>query len=362
MSKILLVGAEPDKMPRLKLVYKSLKTLGHDVKVFAPFQRKGNSIIRYLANMAKLMFERAEIYHLFNIPDVIGIPLLFKRGRLVYDIRSPWREIVLDSTGNRILAKIAEVIERVFCLKADSVISANPLLGKRAKMYGAKDFVNVPNFPYEKMKTDGWDGIAETLRGLGEKQDGVVMFFGKISIPEGSNVLADVIIETLKIDYDLFGVRFVIAGDGPELENLKEKIRKAGMMDRVHFLGWVPHEKIGMWIKAADLCIMPREEGGTTKWMHPDCIWKVNEAVSIGTPVLATEYGGFKLENMFLPLFIVENEHYSTVIIQMLEVALRWGSPDLKLHLKEKRDWTISRDRLKEVYGVGLDNGKKDTL
>jgi hypothetical protein len=203
MSKILLVGAEPDKMPRLKLVYKSLKTLGHDVKVFAPFQKKGNSIIRYLANMTKLMFERAEIYHFFNIPDVVGIPLLFRRGKLVYDIRSPWREIVLDSTGNRILAKIAEVVERIFCRKADNIVSANPLLGERAKMFGAREVLTVPNFPYEKMDTNGWDGIAEKLRGIREKQDGVVMFFGRISIPEGSNVLADVIIETLKIDYDL---------------------------------------------------------------------------------------------------------------------------------------------------------------
>jgi glycosyltransferase involved in cell wall biosynthesis len=349
MSKILLVGAEPDKMPRLKLVYKSLKTLGHDVKVFAPFQRKGNSIMRYLANMVKLLFEHSEEYHLFNIPDVIGFPLLIKRGRLVYDVRSPWREVVLDSTGNKFLAGLAGIIERVFCLKADAVISANPLLGERAKMFGAKEVVNVPNFPYEEMNTDGWEGIVETLRGLRKKQEGVVMFFGKISIPEGSDILADVIIETLKIDYALFGVRFIIAGDGPELENLKEKIRKAGVMDRVHFLGWVPHEKMGMWIRAVDLCIMPREEGGTTKWMHPDCIWKVNESVSIGTAVLATEYGGFKLENMFTPLYITKNKYYPDTIIQMLKVALRWGSPDSKLSIK--RDWKSSREQLEKVYG-----------
>jgi len=33
MAKILLVGAEPDRMPRLKLVHKPLVSLGHDVEV-----------------------------------------------------------------------------------------------------------------------------------------------------------------------------------------------------------------------------------------------------------------------------------------------------------------------------------------
>ena len=344
MSKILLVGGEPDRMPRLKLVYKSLKTLGHDVKVFAPFQRKGNSIMRYLANMVKLFFERSDEYHFFNIPDVIGLPLLFKRGRLVYDVRSPWEEGVMDAKKNKMLAKIAGLIERLFCLKADMVVSANPLLAERAKMFGAKDAVVVPNFPYEKMSTEGWDDLISSPHG-----EGVVLFFGKISIPEGSNILADVIIKTLRIRNPPVKARFLIAGDGPELNTLKKKIADADMEDRVHFLGWVPHEQMGAWIRAVDLCIMPREEGGTTKWMHPDCIWKVNEAVSIGTPVLATKYGGFNNETVFDPLIITKNSNFHSAIIGMLKFIMERG-----FKIPVERDWKVSREKLKEVYGIGI--------
>jgi glycosyltransferase involved in cell wall biosynthesis len=269
----------------------------------------------------------------------------------VYDVRSPWKEVVLDSTGNRFLARVAGIIERIFCLKADDVISANPLLGKRAKIFGAKNAVIVPNFPYKKMNTVGYKTIVKNLQGLNKREEGIVMFFGKISIPEGSNILADVIIRTLEIDYDLFGVRFVIAGEGPELENLKKKLKDAGVMDRVIFLGWVPHDEMGMWIKAVDLCIMPREEGGTTKWMHPDCIWKVNESVSIGTPVLATHYGGFNGKTMFHPLYLTKNKDYPETIIHMLEVVLKWGEASKS---PVKRDWKVSRERLLEVYGNGV--------
>ena len=348
MSKILLIGPEPDKMPRLKMTYKSLKSLGHDVKVFAPFERKGNTVMRYLANMVKLLFERSENYHYFNIPDVIGLPLLLKRGRLIYDVRSPWKEVMQDSTGNKYLAKFAEIVERIFCLKADAVVSANPLLAERAKSYGAKEVVNVPNFLYEELSTDGWEEADDALRMLYEKEQGIVLYFGKISIPEGSNVLADVIIETLKFEHDAFDVRFLIIGDGPELENLKEKVHNAGVMNRVMFLGWIPHKNIGKWIKAANMCIMPREEGGTTKWMHPDCIWKVNEAVSIGTPVLATMYGGFNYDTAFMPLTLTRNKDYPIAIMNILDVALRWGD---ECKFPVERSWKTSRDELRKVYG-----------
>jgi glycosyltransferase involved in cell wall biosynthesis len=353
MSKIMLVGAEPDKMPRLKLVYKSLKSLGHDVKIFAPFQKNGNSIMRYLANMVKLFFEKSDEYHFFNIPDVIGLPLLFKRGRLVYDVRSPWEEGVMDAKKNKILAKIAGVIERLFCLKADMVVSANPLLAKRARMFGARKTVNVPNFPYKKMSTARWENVREAFEKKDGKEEAFVLFFGKISIPEGSEVLADVIIKTLKINYDLFRVRFIILGDGPEFHNLIDKISDARLLDRVHFLGWMPHSVVGRFIKAADLCIMPREEGGTTKWMHPDCIWKVNEAVNIGTPILATEYGGFNNDNVFPLLLLTKNKDYPENIINVLDVVLRWGK--IKEMIPENRNWKVSREKLKEVYGNGID-------
>lgn len=340
MSKILLIGAEPDRMPRLKLMYKCLRTLGHDVKVFAPFQKRGSSFARYLANMVKLLFERADEYHFFNIPDIIGLPLLFKRGRLIYDIRSPWREIVFESTKNKIFSRIAELIERIFCLKADVVISSNPLLGERAISFGARETTNVPNFLYKEMNTEGWQDLLDV-------PEATVLFFGKISISEGSNVLADVIIRTLKTKHNLFGVRFLIAGDGPELVNLKKRIADAGVENNVTYLGWVPHDDIGMWIRAVDLCIMPREEGGSMKWLHPDCIWKVNETVSIGTPIIATRYGGFNDDTVFHPLLLSSNKDFPAAIYNVLEAVLRWGRPKSPM----KRDWTLCIDKLENVYG-----------
>jgi len=344
MTKILLIGAEPDRMPRLKLVYKSLRSLGYDVKVFAPFERKGNSIMRYLANMIKLFFERADVYHFFNIPDVIGLPLLFKRGTLIYDVRSPWKEVVYDTTKNKYYAKIADIIEHIFCRKADHVTTVNPLLWERALTYGALDVWTIPNFPYKKMNTEGWEDLIDV-------PEAKVFYFGKISKVEGSKVLGDVIIESLT-GYDGFyrdKLRFIIAGDGPELENLRDRLAEAKVSDRVHFLGWILHDDIGKWIKAVDMCIMPREEFGTSKWIHPDSVWKVNESLAIGTPILATRIGGFNekiLDPFYVyPLSLTSNKQFSHQIIELASMYNRYGKPN-----PTKRDWTYCKDMLKELY------------
>jgi len=341
-KKILLVGAEPDKMPRLKLVYKSLRSLGYDVKVFAPFARKGNSIMRYLANMTKLFFERADIYHFFNIPDVIGLPLLFKRGTLIYDVRSPWKEEVYDTTNNKFIAKIAGIIEHIFCIKANHVIAANPLLWERALDFGSYDVWTIPNFPYEEMDLTGWEDLIDV-------SEPTVLYFGKISKVEGSEVLGDIIIEAVNMDNRQHQIRFIIAGDGPERENLEKKLIKANVQDKVNFLGWIPHEEIGKWIKAVDLCIMPREESGTSNWIHPDSVWKVNEALNIGTPVLATRIGGFN-ENQLnsftvYPLSLTDNRGFAIQILLKARASKLLGKTS-----PNPRDWKLCRDDLSELY------------
>lgn len=347
-STILLVGSEPESMPRLKLVYKCLILSGFKVKVFSSFKKGGSrfgkigSIIRYFSNMTKLFFERADVYHFFNIPDVLGLPLLLKRGTLVYDVRSPWEEEVHDTTKNRILSKIAGIVERMFCLKADVVIAANSLLAQRSISFGAKGCEVVPNYPYRKMNTEGWENLINV-------SEATIFYFGKISKVEGSELLGDIIIGALEScdGYYRKHIRFIIAGDGSELIRLKQRILDAGADDKVSFLGWVPHEEIGQWIKAADLCIMPREEFGTSHWIHPDSVWKVNEALCIGTPVLTTKIGGFDAHIKYetLSLFTTTNEQFVGSMIDLSMSIRNWGKPK-----PADRNWRKCQKKLNIIY------------
>jgi glycosyltransferase involved in cell wall biosynthesis len=80
------------------------------------------------------------------------------------------------------------------------------------------------------------------------------------------------------------GVKLVVAGEGPEREQLESRARELEIADRVTFLGAQPRERIIELFHAADGTIL------SSSWENfPHT---VVEALSVGTPVLAMEAGG----------------------------------------------------------------------
>ena len=81
---------------------------------------------------------------------------------------------------------------------------------------------------------------------------------------------------------DLPQLHWVIAGDGPLLSDLMERVRQAGLEERVHFTGHVSNPW-GM-IAEADVFVMSsREEGLGTS---------ILDAMALDVPVAATQAGG----------------------------------------------------------------------
>jgi glycosyltransferase involved in cell wall biosynthesis len=80
------------------------------------------------------------------------------------------------------------------------------------------------------------------------------------------------------------GVRFVIAGEGPDREALEQRAGELGIADRVEFLGAQPRGRVVELFRSADATIL------SSSWENfPHT---VVEALAVGTPVLAMEAGG----------------------------------------------------------------------
>jgi glycosyltransferase involved in cell wall biosynthesis len=80
------------------------------------------------------------------------------------------------------------------------------------------------------------------------------------------------------------GVKFVIAGEGPDRAPLEERARELGIADRVEFLGAQPRSRVVELFRTADATIL------SSSWENfPHT---VVEALAVGTPVLAMEAGG----------------------------------------------------------------------
>lgn len=52
--------------------------------------------------------------------------------------------------------------------------------------------------------------------------------------------------------------KFIIAGDGPSLNSLKNLVRKLRITDHVIFAGWIPYQKIPEYLSACDIGIVMR--------------------------------------------------------------------------------------------------------
>lgn len=91
----------------------------------------------------------------------------------------------------------------------------------------------------------------------------------------------DIVIRALA---HLPGINLMIAGDGPEDDNLRSIAREAGVEDRVNFLGRQPHERLPDLYRAADALVLASSREG---WANV-----LLEAMACGTPVVASNVWG----------------------------------------------------------------------
>jgi len=79
----------------------------------------------------------------------------------------------------------------------------------------------------------------------------------------------------------------IVAGEGEMLETFRRQALAAGVADRVHFLGRVPHAELPTVLHAADVLLLTTEP--------PESFGIVLiEAMAAGLPVIATDYPGVR--------------------------------------------------------------------
>jgi len=91
----------------------------------------------------------------------------------------------------------------------------------------------------------------------------------------------DLIITAVK---ELPGIRLLIAGDGPERDNLKRLARSLGVDDRVELLGTLTHTQLAEYYCAADIFLLTSSREGMANVLL--------ESMACGTPVIASPVGG----------------------------------------------------------------------
>ncbi len=112
-----------------------------------------------------------------------------------------------------------------------------------------------------------------------KNQDPYLLYFGRISEEKGIDVLLDALLLTNS------KINLKIAGEGPDLEKLKTKIKNNNLSKRVEILGYKSGEELKNLILNSKAVVMP------SLW-HENMPFSLIETLALKRPVIISRVGG----------------------------------------------------------------------
>jgi glycosyltransferase involved in cell wall biosynthesis len=123
-------------------------------------------------------------------------------------------------------------------------------------------------------------GAREMSASHTDKKDFSFAYVGRLVDWKAVDILIDAFFDIRReADFSLH-----VFGDGPEREKLQDRVQRSGSGRKVHFHGFVPQEDLPEKLSQCNCLVLPSlyECGGAV----------VLEAMSLGLPVIATNWGG----------------------------------------------------------------------
>lgn len=166
-------------------------------------------------------------------------------------------------------------IERWVAKKADRIVVPSNYLKKIVMMWGItqKKIEVVYNAFAPK-------NIIETKEELRQKfnfEEKIIFSVGRLVPWKGFELLIEVV-------KDLPNTKLLIAGDGPDENKLKDKIKNLGLENKVKLLGRLKQEDLLQYIKASDIFVLNTGYEGLSH--------QLLEVMAVGTPIVTTNIGG----------------------------------------------------------------------
>ena len=128
-------------------------------------------------------------------------------------------------------------------------------------------------------------------------------------------------------------LRFIMIGEGPQVQEVKEYININGLGDKVLIMEWIDHDLLPKYLNEISLLVLP-----SYAEQLPNIVL---EAMACGTPVLATPVGAVpSIIKDGLTGFIMENNSPECISVNVVRVS---NHTDLDLIIKNAHDLVINK-------------------
>ena len=290
-----------------------------------------SDVLSVSREMSKEVAELAKDFDLVHTHDWFGAEAGYKAQKYS---GCKWISTVHSLSSDRSAGSSEEVekLEKVSCSKADRVLAVS----KQLKDSISRDYnfenVDVVYNGFSNPHSSGVD--VKSRLGINDSSD-VVFFVGRHAEQKGVEHLIYGFSKYLKdVDSDAF---LVLGGDGYLREDFEDFVELLGIEDNVLFEGFIPNEVLGDYYRESDVFVSPSvsEPFGLT----------ITEALSVGTPVLATDSG---VNELLSSSAVHSIEADSDSVMEGLEEVLK--SDKYNKPVFESRSWRDMGEEVLEIY------------
>jgi glycosyltransferase involved in cell wall biosynthesis len=234
---------------------------------------EGRSVIGYLLEYAIAIFSmlfltlamrarrRIDVVHICNPPDLlflVALPLKALGGVVVvYDHHDACPELMMAKGfgAGSWPVRLNKLFERLTYRACDVSLEPNEsfrdIALDRGRMRQEDTFV-VRNAP---RRTRFSGSRADDKYRYGREH--MVAYVGIMAIQDGLDYLIDAA-HIIVADWERHDIQFVLAGSGPELKRLRERVRLMNLGDYITFTGFIADPvTLGSLLATADVCVSP---------------------------------------------------------------------------------------------------------
>lgn len=274
---------------------------------------------------------------------------------LVYECRAFWEDAAVDhgtTQEGSLRYRVTKALETHVFKRAHAVTTIceglkNDIISRGVpadKITVIPNAVDIDKFSFGESADPA---LAQELKLAGKK---VLGFIGSFYAYEGLLLLLEAMPAIVHSQAD---ARLLLVGGGPQLKQIKNKIKALGLQDVVIVTGRVPHEQVQRYYNLVDILVYPRLSMRLTDLVTP---LKPLEAMAQGRLLVASDVGGHReliRDKVTGYLFKAGDKAALTdAVLFALSDQNRWDEFKRagRKYVEEERNWSRSVSNYQGVY------------
>ncbi|WP_447079568.1 glycosyltransferase family 4 protein [Vibrio alginolyticus] len=228
-----------------------------------------------------------------STPLTVAFPALcykfFKKKPYIFEVRDVWPEvpIALGVIKNRLIIKVAKLIEKLAYKYADSIIALSPdmktsicSVSPNSKVYVIPNASDIDSFVLEENETSNLCDEYEIIRNQHKK---IVFYTGTLGLVNNVSYLVELSC------FSKGDIAFVIVGEGREKEKIIKLAQDKGVLGKTFYM--LPAVKRNQLKFIHDIFDMAASTVLPIKQLYSNSANKVFDAFASGTPILINHSG-----------------------------------------------------------------------